>query len=304
MSSTETGPGNVEVPALSAGSRLAARGKSPAAVGQRCIPPRAALDIVHDGSKSLGLLAPRTWLGPAAASPKVALGTTQDSCHGRLGRIALWATLAILVHPLSASAYVGPGAGFAFVSSLFIVITTLALAIVTLLTWPLRWVIQKVRGNRALAAARVRRVIVLGLDGQESGDHRAADEREPAAQFRPAARPGIVSTPPYDAAGRVAGGLGLVPDRLQPRETSNLRLPRAEPEEPPARVVLGPHRPAAPHPAAGPLPHPARPTGDSVAAPEPTLLEDPRRARHLQHDPASADHVSPGAVQRGSCSRR
>ena len=73
----------------------------------------------------------------------------------------------ILLAPLPADAYVGPGAGFAFVSSLFIIIFTTFLAILTLLTWPIRWAIQKIRGSKALAAARVKRVVVLGLDGQD-----------------------------------------------------------------------------------------------------------------------------------------
>ena len=59
---------------------LAARGKSPAAVGQRCIPPRAALGIVHDGSNTPGIVPPRAL--PAGRS--AALGATQDFCHGRL----------------------------------------------------------------------------------------------------------------------------------------------------------------------------------------------------------------------------
>ena len=73
----------------------------------------------------------------------------------------------LLAAPTAAEAYVGPGAGFAFVSSLFILLATMVLAIITLLTWPIRLAIQKVRGSRALAASRVKRVIVLGLDGQD-----------------------------------------------------------------------------------------------------------------------------------------
>ena len=75
--------------------------------------------------------------------------------------------LTLLFAPTHASAYVGPGAGFAFVSSLFIIIFTTFLAFLTLLTWPIRWLVQRVRGSKALAAARVRRVVVLGLDGQD-----------------------------------------------------------------------------------------------------------------------------------------
>lgn len=69
--------------------------------------------------------------------------------------------------PSVAQAYVGPGAGFAFVSSFFILFVTFLLAILTLLTWPIRWVFQTIRGRKALARSRVKRVIILGLDGQD-----------------------------------------------------------------------------------------------------------------------------------------
>ena len=74
---------------------------------------------------------------------------------------------AVLCVPSPALAYVGPGAGFAFVSSLFVLVWTMALAVVTLATWPVRWAVQWARGGPAQVAGRVRRVIVLGLDGQD-----------------------------------------------------------------------------------------------------------------------------------------
>ncbi len=73
----------------------------------------------------------------------------------------------LLLWPQASQAYIGPGAGIAFVSSFLIVLATLALAMVTLLTWPFRWVLQTFRGRKALAKSRVERVIVLGLDGQD-----------------------------------------------------------------------------------------------------------------------------------------
>ena len=73
----------------------------------------------------------------------------------------------LLSAPTPAEAYVGPGAGFAFVSSLFILLATMVLAVITLLTWPIRLAVQKIRCSRALATSRVKRVIVLGLDGQD-----------------------------------------------------------------------------------------------------------------------------------------
>ena len=74
---------------------------------------------------------------------------------------------ALVCVPAPALAYVGPGAGFAFVSSLFVLVWTMALAAVTLATWPLRLAVQRVRRGRAPAAGRVGRVVVLGLDGQD-----------------------------------------------------------------------------------------------------------------------------------------
>ena len=43
---------------------------------------------------------------------------------------------------LPAAAYIGPGAGFAFVSTFFIFFITFLLAFVTIVTWPLRWFIR------------------------------------------------------------------------------------------------------------------------------------------------------------------
>ncbi|MGH9339932.1 MAG: alkaline phosphatase family protein [Acidobacteriota bacterium] len=84
--------------------------------------------------------------------------------------VALSAGLCALLHllfPLGAQAYIGPGAGIAFVSSFFIVLITFFLAFLTLLTWPLRWAWQTLRGRRALHKSRVRKVIIVGLDGQD-----------------------------------------------------------------------------------------------------------------------------------------
>jgi predicted AlkP superfamily phosphohydrolase/phosphomutase len=65
-----------------------------------------------------------------------------------------------------ADAYVGPGAGFALVSSFLVVFTTLIIALVAVLIWPFRtaW--------RALTRTKrsrpwVKRLIVVGFDGQD-----------------------------------------------------------------------------------------------------------------------------------------
>ena len=73
----------------------------------------------------------------------------------------------LLVFPATVEAYVGPGAGFAFVPSFFTLFLALFLGFLTLLTWPLRWLLRSLRGNKVLAKCRVQRVIILGLDGQD-----------------------------------------------------------------------------------------------------------------------------------------
>jgi predicted AlkP superfamily phosphohydrolase/phosphomutase len=76
-------------------------------------------------------------------------------------------TLTLVLHVAPASAYVGPGAGFALVSSFMTLLITFAMAFLTLLTWPVRWIVLSARRRRALVGSRVRRVVVLGLDGMD-----------------------------------------------------------------------------------------------------------------------------------------
>ena len=61
--------------------------------------------------------------------------------------------------------YIGPGAGIALVGSFLAVLGALFSAFLALLTWPIRWLWRAVRSRRALARARTKRVVILGLDG-------------------------------------------------------------------------------------------------------------------------------------------
>lgn len=73
----------------------------------------------------------------------------------------------VLLYPDNAQAYIGPGAGFAVGTTLFAFFAALISGLVAILFWPIRWVIRFVRGRKALAKARVKRVVILGLDGME-----------------------------------------------------------------------------------------------------------------------------------------
>ncbi len=90
---------------------------------------------------------------------------TKQTVPAPLLLVAL-AAAAVLAFPSTASAYIGPGAGFALLSSFFVLLTTMVLALVALLRWPFRLLWRAVRGGRK-ARPLIRRLIVLGFDGQE-----------------------------------------------------------------------------------------------------------------------------------------
>jgi predicted AlkP superfamily phosphohydrolase/phosphomutase len=83
-----------------------------------------------------------------------------------MGATAVATLLAlVLLLPGTAFAYVGPGAGFALIGSFFGLIAALLAGTVSLLIWPFRWVLRAWRRRKALAGARVRRIVIIGLDG-------------------------------------------------------------------------------------------------------------------------------------------
>ncbi|MBI4815255.1 MAG: alkaline phosphatase family protein [Deltaproteobacteria bacterium] len=68
--------------------------------------------------------------------------------------------------PATAEAYIGPGAGFALVSSFFVVLTTMLLAFLSLLIWPIRAARRWWR-RRKRPDPLAHRLIVIGFDGQD-----------------------------------------------------------------------------------------------------------------------------------------
>src|SRR5437899_4216103 len=73
---------------------------------------------------------------------------------------------ALLASPAQADAYIGPGAGFAVLSSFLVVFTTILIAIASVLLWPFRTLWRVMRGQKPPRAA-IRRLIVVGLDRQD-----------------------------------------------------------------------------------------------------------------------------------------
>jgi predicted AlkP superfamily phosphohydrolase/phosphomutase len=73
--------------------------------------------------------------------------------------------LLFLISGLPLAAYIGPGAGFAFLSSFLVLFLTFFLAIFSFLSWPFRFFFRLIRGKKAYKKSQVDRVVILGLDG-------------------------------------------------------------------------------------------------------------------------------------------
>jgi predicted AlkP superfamily phosphohydrolase/phosphomutase len=81
-----------------------------------------------------------------------------------------WARLVLVagfvVAATPAHAYIGPGAGFALLSSFLVVFTTIILAILSLLTWPFRTLYRVLR-HRPRSQPWIKRLVIVGFDGQD-----------------------------------------------------------------------------------------------------------------------------------------
>ena len=82
-------------------------------------------------------------------------------------KLLLLASFFILAIPGQAQAYIGPGAGFAVAGSFLVMFTAILSAILTLFTWPIRYIFRAIRSRRALARSRVKKFVILGLDGMD-----------------------------------------------------------------------------------------------------------------------------------------
>jgi predicted AlkP superfamily phosphohydrolase/phosphomutase len=73
--------------------------------------------------------------------------------------------LLLLAVPLKA--YIGPGAGFAFLSSFLVLFLTFFLALFSFLSWPFRFLYRLITGQKAYRKSHINRLVIIGLDGME-----------------------------------------------------------------------------------------------------------------------------------------
>lgn len=86
--------------------------------------------------------------------------------HPTLRLAPALAVLLLVATTAPAEAYIGPGAGFALVSSAFVLVTTLLVVGFTLLAWPFRAAWRAITQPRRPKAS-ISRLIIVGLDGQD-----------------------------------------------------------------------------------------------------------------------------------------
>ena len=74
----------------------------------------------------------------------------------------------ILFLTIPAQAYIGPGAGFAFLSSFLVLFITFFLAVFSFIAWPFRFFFRLIRGQKAYKKGKVNRIVIVGLDGMRT----------------------------------------------------------------------------------------------------------------------------------------
>ncbi|MGA3078383.1 MAG: alkaline phosphatase family protein [Bryobacteraceae bacterium] len=80
--------------------------------------------------------------------------------------VAVAGLAALYSHPHSTQlAYIGPGAGFAFLGSFLTLAAGLFMSALSLLLWPFRMAWRAVRNRNSFRNAHVKKIIFLGLDG-------------------------------------------------------------------------------------------------------------------------------------------
>ena len=214
--------------------------------------------------------------------------------------VFFFAALLLVVDPHSRKhlAYIGPGAGFAFLESLLTLVISFFASLFSILLWPARMLFRTLRRSRRLSKARVGKLIFLGLDGLDPAvtEKLLAEGKLPnLARLRDSGSYRRLRTT-YPALSPVAWSTfatGVNPGKHNIFDFLNRDLALLR-----AGAVLGES------PAAGPRAA-YREMADSVVAPigrdaaqEPAVLENPRLARRRMHHPARPDYVPPGALRR------
>ncbi|NOY59404.1 MAG: nucleotide pyrophosphatase [Calditrichaeota bacterium] len=83
--------------------------------------------------------------------------------------IALFTVILLTSLPNVAAAYVGPGAGFALISSFFTLFIAFFLAFLSVISWPVRMMYRIILGKNGYKNSKVKKIVIVGLDGLDPG---------------------------------------------------------------------------------------------------------------------------------------
>ncbi len=100
---------------------------------------------------------------PADAGKRSPSFSLQRGARAAAGLVLICALLGASAG--EAHAYIGPGAGFALISSFFAIFLAFLFAFVLILTWPIRYLFVGAKRKRAYARSHADRMIIMGLDG-------------------------------------------------------------------------------------------------------------------------------------------
>ena len=208
-----------------------------------------------------------------------------------LRRLAL-VGVCIVLAAVPAEAYVGPGAGFALLSSFLVVFTTIILAFVSLLIWPFRLAIRAIKRGRPVKPL-ISRFIVVGLDGQDPKltDRFIAEGKLP--NFSKLAAMGSYQPSADNVSVGIPCSVVVVLHRRLARETQYFRLPGPRSAQLPAGPFVHTHRPSGACAEARAIPHSVVEARPPAVAEVETVLVHPGRSPYLEHSAPRADHISP-----------
>jgi predicted AlkP superfamily phosphohydrolase/phosphomutase len=82
-------------------------------------------------------------------------------------RVALLTVAMLVLCPLVAHAYAGPGAGFAVLSSFWTLFVAFLYSIYAFFVWPFRQLFRVLRRRKAYGKAQIKRAVILGFDGMD-----------------------------------------------------------------------------------------------------------------------------------------
>lgn len=139
-------------------------------------------------------------------------------------------------------AYVGPGAGITFLGSFLVLFAALGLLLVSILTWPVRFLVLWIKRSRLNLKPLASRVVVIGLDGLDPGQVRRLLKDGQLPNFQRLADSGTIADlattlPPISPVAWSSFQTGVNPGKHNIYDFLNRDLRTCLPELSSARIV-------------------------------------------------------------------